>query len=426
MYEIIIILLLIVLNGFLAMSEIAFVSAKRFKLEEKAKKGSESAKKALALLSDPEKFLSAVQIGITLIGILAGAFGGYAMAEDLVPYINHIEYLKPYSIEISFAIIVTAITYLSLVIGELVPKSIALKNPERITLLMAAFMFFLSKAFAPFVWLLSVSTRFIIFLFRIKKSEEPPVSEDELKSLLEFGKLHGTFEKEETEIIKKIFSFNDKRVIEIMVPRTEIDWIDISMTNQEILNFISSHHYSKYIVCENNIDHTLGILESKEFLLKFHINNTFDLRKILNEILFVPASIYSIELFEKFRTHKTNIALIVDEYGGTHGLITLHDLIENIVGDIPGKFEKSGPEIFERKDKSYLVDGSIEIKKLSELLQVEFTAKDYTTLGGFLMKRLGKIPEVGDKVTYSLYKFKVMDMDGKRVDKVLIKKLDNV
>ncbi|MEW6005662.1 MAG: hemolysin family protein [Stygiobacter sp.] len=426
MYEIIIILLLIVLNGFLAMSEIAFVSAKRFKLEEEAKKGSESAKKALYLLSEPEKFLSAIQIGITLIGILAGAFGGYAMAEDLMPYINQIEYLKPYSIEISFTIIVTTITYLSLVIGELVPKSIALNNPERITLLMAALMFFLSKAFAPFVWLLSVSTRFVIFLFRIKKSEEPLVSEDELKSLLEFGKLHGAFEKEETEMIKNIFSFNDKRVIEIMVPRTKIEWIDISMTNQEILHFISSHHYSKYVVCENNIDHTLGIIDSKEFLLNYHINHNFDLRKILNKILFLPASIYSIELFENFRIHKTNIALIVDEYGGTQGLITLHDLIENIVGDIPEKFEKPEPEIFERKDKLYLVDGLIEIKKLSELLQIEFSAKDYTTLGGFLMKQLGKIPEIGDILTYSLYKFEVMDMDGKRVDKVLVKKLDSV
>lgn len=426
MYEIIIILILIALNGFLAMSEIAFVSAKRFKLEEKAKKGSEPARKALALLREPEKFLSAIQIGITLIGILAGAFGGYAMAEDLTPYINKIDYLKPYSIEISFAIIVTAITYLSLVIGELVPKSIALNNPEKITLLMAALMYFISKAFAPFVWLLSISTKFIIFLFRIKKSEEPPVSEDELKSLLEFGKLHGTFGIKETEMIKKIFSFNDKRVIEIMVPRTKIEWIDISMANQEILHFISSHNYSRYVVCENNIDHTLGILESKEFLLKYQINNTFDLRTILNEILFVPTSIYSIELFEKFRIHKTNIALIVDEYGGTQGLITLHDLIENIVGDIPEKFDKTEPEIFERKDKSYLVDGSIEIKKLSELLFIEFTAKDYTTLGGFLMKRLGKIPEVGDIVTYSIYKFEVMDMDGKRVDKVLIEKLDSV
>lgn len=412
------------LNGFLAMSEIAFVSAKRFRLEEKAKKGSQSAEKALVLLSDPEKFLSSVQIGITLVGILAGAFGGYAMAEDLTPLINQIEYLRPYSLEISFAIIVTIITYLSLVIGELVPKSIALNNPEKITLLTANLMFIISKTFAPFVWLLSVSTRFLLFVLRVKKNKETPVSEDELKALLEFGKLHGTFENEETEMIKKIFSFNDKRVIEIMVPRPEIEWIDISMSNEEIFNFISSHNFSRYIVCDRSIDYTVGLLESKEFLIKYHAEKNFDIRTILNEILFVPASIYSIELFEKFRLVKTNVALIIDEYGGTQGLITLHDLIENIVGDIPEKFEKSEPEIFERKDKSFLVDGSIEIRKLAELLQAEFNTKDYTTLGGFVMKMLGKIPKTGDTLNYGIYKFEVIDMDGKRVDKVLIEKVD--
>jgi putative hemolysin len=424
MYEIVIILILISLNGFLAMSEIAFVSARRFKLEEKAKRGSEAARKALSLLREPEKFLSAVQIGITLIGILAGAFGGYAMAEDLVPYINKIKYLQAYSIEISFALIVTAITYLSLVVGELVPKSIAMNNPEKITLLMAGLMFFLSKAFAPFVWFLSISTKFILFLFRLKKSDEPPVSEDELKSLLEFGTLHGTFEKEESEMIKKIFSFNDKRATEIMVPRTEIEWIDSTMTNKEIFSFISSHHYSKYIFCEDNIDHFTGILDAKEFIIKYHSDESLDVRSILGEPLVVPNSIYSIELFERFRVHKTNIVLVVDEYGGTDGLITLHDLIENIVGDIPERFEAHEQEILKRKDNSYSVDGSTDIRRLSELLLLEFKAEDYTTLGGFIMKSLGKIPAAGDVVEYSNHRFEVTEMDGKRVDKVHITKLN--
>ena len=426
MYEIIIIIILMVINGFLAMSEIAFVSAKRFILEEKAKKGSEAAKKALILLQEPEKFLSSVQIGITLIGILAGAFGGYALAEDLIPFISTIDFLKPYAIQISFAIIVAAITYLSLVIGELVPKTIAFNNPEAITLYIASFMYFISKAFAPFVWFLSISTRFIIFIFRIKKSAVPPVSEDELKSLLEFGTKHGTFEKEESEMIKKIFNFNDKKVTEIMVPRTEIEWIDSAISNQEIFQFVSSHNYSKYVVCENDIDNFIGILDSKEFLIKYNVNVSFDLRSILNESLVVPDSIYSIELFEIFRSHKTNIALVVDEYGGTEGLITLHDLIENIVGEIPEKYEKPEQEIYRRKDGTYLVEGSMDITRLSEFLSIDFEAKDYTTLGGFMMERLGKIPEEGDIVDYLAYKFEVIDMDGKRVDKVLIEKLNNV
>ncbi len=422
MYEIVIIILLILINGLLAMSEIAFVSSKKFKLEDKAKKGSEAAKKALELLREPEKFLSAVQIGITLVGILAGAFGGYAMAEDLTPYLNKIDFLKPYSLEISFAIIVSLITYLSLVIGELVPKSIALKDPEKITLLMAGLMHFISKAFAPFVWFLSISTKFLIVFFRIKKSEEPPISEDELKSLLDFGTVHGTFEKEESEMIKKIFSFNDKRVSEILIPRTEIEWIDSTFSNQEVFQFISTHQYSKYVVCERNLDNLIGILDSKEFLLKYHLNTSFELRSILTEPLIVPYSIYSIELFEKFRINKTNIALIVDEHGGTEGLITLHDLIENIVGDIPEKFETPEKEIVRRTDGSYLIDGSTDIRKAAELLSLEFSVKDYTTLGGFFMERLGKIPKEGDIIKYSSYKFEIVDMDGNRVDKVLVEK----
>lgn len=424
MYEIVIILLLILLNGFLAMSEIAFVSARRFKLEEKAKRGSESAKKALALLNEPDKFLSAVQIGITLVGILAGAFGGFAMAEDLVPYVNQIEFFRPYSAEISLGIIVTLITYLSLVIGELVPKSIALNNPEKITLLVAGMMHLISKVFSPVVWLLSISTRFVLFFLPGKKSEDPLVSEDELKSLLEFGKIHGAFENEETEMIKKIISFNDKKVVDIMIPRRDIEWIDLALTNQEIFNFFKNHHFSRYIVCKDDIDHTVGLLESKEFLLSYNSNPEFDLQSILSEILFVPTSIYSIDLFDKFRGHKTNIALVVNEYGGTEGLVTLHDLIENIVGDIPEKFDKPEPKIFEREDKSFLIDGSVEIDKLSEILHIEFPAENYRTLAGFLIKHIGEIPDVGDSAIYRNYKFEVVDMDQKRVDKVLVQKID--
>lgn len=392
-------------------------------MEEKARKGSESARKALLLISDPDRFLSSVQIGITLVGILAGAYGGYAMAEDLVPFINQIELLRPYSIEISLAIIVTLITYLSLVVGELVPKSIALNNPEKITLLVAGIMYYISKIFSPVVSFLSISTRFVVFFLPINNSKEPPVSEDELKSLLEFGKIHGAFESEETEMIKKIISFNDKKVIDIMIPRRDIEWIDITLTNQEILQFFTNHHFSRYIVCKEDLDHTVGLLESKEFLLRFNTEPDFALQEILSDILFVPATIYSIDLFEKFRIHKTNIALVVNEYGGTEGLITLHDLIENIVGDIPEKFDKPEPRIFEREDKSYLVDGSLEIEKLSEILHIEFPSENYRTLAGFLIKQIGEIPDVGDSTTYGQYKFEVVDMDQKRVDKVLIQKL---
>ncbi len=423
MYEIVIIIILLFFNGLLAMSEIAFVSAKRFKLEDKAKKGNASAKKALYLLNEPEKFLSAVQIGITSIGILAGAFGGYAMAEDLTPYLEKIDYLKPYSVEISFALIVTIITYLSLVIGELVPKRIALNNPEKITLLSAPLMYFITKAFAPIVGFLSISTKFILFFIRVKKNEEPPVTEDELKSLLELGTFHGTFEKEESEMIKKVFSFNDKKVNSILIPRKNIEWIDSSMTNQEIFQFISSHHYSRYFVCEKNIDNLLGLAESKEFLIKYYNDPSFDIRTILNEVLVIPESIYSFDLLEKFRSHKSTIALIVDEYGGTQGLITLHDLIEDIFGDLPEKFEESEQIIFERKDGTYLVDGSTEINKVADFFSIEFKTKDYSTFSGFIMHQLDSIPKEGDIINYGSYQFEVIDMDGKRIDKIIVKKI---
>lgn len=424
-FEILIILILVFLNGFLAMSEIAFVSAKRFKLAEKAKKGNAAAKKALILLQEPEKFLSSVQIGITLVGIIAGAFGGYAMAGDLNPHLEKIEFLRPYAREISFTLIVIIITYLSLVIGELVPKGIAMNNPEKITLLTAPLMYFISKAFTPLVGFLSITTKSLLMLFGFRKNEEPPVTEDELKSLLELGTSHGTFEKEESEMIKKIFSFNDKRVSSVMVPRTEIEWIDSTITQQEAFNFISSHQFSRYLVCEDNIDNVLGYIDAKEFLIKYHNDPSFDIQSIFHQTLVIPEYIYSIELVEKFRSQRTNIALIIDEYGGTQGLITLHDLIENIFGDLPNKFEESEQRIIKRNDGTFLVDGSMEIVKISEFFSIEFNTADYVTLNGFIMHQLGKISKEGDIINYGSYQFEVIDMDGKRIDKVLIKKLDN-
>ncbi|MBU2494689.1 MAG: hemolysin family protein [Bacteroidetes bacterium] len=422
MYEIVIILILILINGLLAMSEIAFVSSKRFKLEESARKGNEAAKKALLLLKEPEKFLSAVQIGITLIGILAGAFGGYAMAEDLNPFIEKIDYLRPYSIEISFFIIVALITYLSLVIGELVPKSAAMNNPEKITLLTAPLMYFLTKIFTPLVIFLSLSTKLVLFFLRIKKNEEPPVTEEELKSLLTLGTRHGTIEKEESEMIKRIFSFNDKKVTAVMIPRNEIEWIDVTLTNKEIFTFISSHHYSRYFVCDKNIDNLLGYIDVKEFLIKYSIKHDFDFRTIINEALAVPEHFYSINLLDKFRARKTNLALIIDEYGGSKGMITLHDLIEDIFGDLPEKHEAPEQNIIKRKDGSFLIDGSTDIIKISSLLSIEIEADNFSTLSGFIMFHLDRIPKEGDIFNYGMYDFEVIDMDGRKVDKILVKK----
>ena len=406
------------------MSEIAFVSSKKFKLEELSKRGNKSAKKALYLLEDPERFLSAVQIGITLVGILAGAFGGYALAEDLTPYLQKIDILKKYASEISFTLLVIVITYFSLVFGELVPKSIALKNSERITILTAPLMYSITKIFSPLVGFLSVSTKVFLWVFRIKKSDEVPVTEAELRSLLELGTKYGTFEKEESEMIKKVFKFNDKKVNAILIPRPDIDWIDINNNNNEIFNFIKSHNYSRYPVCENNLDNCHGIIESKEFLINFIENPNFELKNVIKETLIVHESIFTVDLLEKFRDSKSNLALIVDEYGGTKGLITLHDLIEDIFGELPEEFDSDEKRIIVRKDGSFVVDGLVEIQEIIEKLSLNIHEPDYSTLSGFIMHQLGTVPTEGEEFDYGNYKFEIIDMDGKRIDKVLIKKID--
>ncbi|MBZ0184040.1 MAG: hemolysin family protein [Melioribacteraceae bacterium] len=422
MNEIVIIGILILINGILAMSEIAFVSARKFKLEDLSQKGNKSAQKALKLLEDPERFLSAVQIGITLVGILAGAFGGYALAEDLTPYLQKVELLKEYAAEISFTLLVIVITYLSLIFGELVPKSIALKNAERITVLTAPLMYSITKVFSPLVGFLSISTKVILWLFRIKQSNEVPVTEEELKSLLELGTRHGTFEKEESEMIKKVFNFNDKKVGSILIPRTEIEWIDLNSNNREIFEFIKSHNFSRYLVCDSNIDNFHGIIESKEFLINYNENPNFEFKEVIKETLIVHESIFTIDLLEKFRASKSNLALVVDEYGGTKGLITLHDLIEDIFGELPEEFDEDETKIIVRADGSLLVDGLIDITELMDKLSLKIEEPDYSTLSGFIMHQLGTVPAEGEILDYEDYRFEVIDMDGKRIDKVLIKK----
>lgn len=422
MNEIVIIGILILINGILAMSEIAFVSARKFKLEDLSQKGNKSAQKALKLLEDPERFLSAVQIGITLVGILAGAFGGYALAEDLTPYLQKVELLREYAAEISFTLLVIVITYLSLIFGELVPKSIALKNAERITVLTAPLMYSITKVFSPLVGFLSISTKVILWLFRIKQSNEVPVTEEELKSLLELGTRHGTFEKEESEMIKKVFNFNDKKVGSILIPRTEIEWIDINSNNREIFEFIKSHNFSRYLVCDSNIDNFHGIIESKEFLINYNENPNFEFKEVIKETLIVHESIFTIDLLEKFRASKSNLALVVDEYGGTKGLITLHDLIEDIFGELPEEFDEDETKIIVRADGSLLVDGLIDITELMDKLSLKIEEPDYSTLSGFIMHQLGTVPAEGEILDYEDYRFEVIDMDGKRIDKVLIKK----
>jgi len=416
--------MLIVLNGFFAMSEIAIVSSRKSKLETLAKNGNKGAKKAIKLLEHPENFLSAVQIGITLIGIVAGAYGGTALAQDLVPYLNQFDSIKKYSTEISFAIVVGLITYFSLIIGELVPKTLAFNNPEKLASFAAPIMSVLASTTKPIIWLLSISTKlFLKFLF-IKPNKENPITEEELKYLLEQGTQHGTFEKYETEIIKSIFRFGDRRASSIMTERRDVVYLDINLTQKQTTEFIETNNKKVYPVCDGTLDNFLGIVDSAEYLLEALKNESIQIKKILYNPIFIPESVNALKVIEKFRYAQRHFAVVIDEHGSVIGIITLHNIIENILGDLPEKDDEvEVPQIVERRDGSYLVDGIIMVDELNDKLNtnIQLTDKGFVTLGGYVMDKIGRIPKAGDNFVDNGFYYEVLDMDEKRVDKVLVK-----
>jgi len=422
--EIIIIAILIVLNGFFAMAEIALVSSKKSKLEKEARAGSKGAGTALKLLSQPENFLSTVQIGITLIGIVAGAYGGVALAEDLVPFFLKFEQLKEYAFEISIVIVVGIITYFSLIIGELVPKTIAFNNPEGIAIAAAPFMLVLSSITKPLVILLSWSTKFILRIFFIEPKSEQPISEEELKILLEYGAKHGSFDKYEADLVKSIFRFGDRDAYSIMTNRQDIVWIDINASIDKIISVITVNGFNYYPVCEYNLDNVLGLINTQSLLLKINSGEQFDLKELIYDPVYIPDGLPSFRIIERFKAANKYVAIVVDEFGTIEGMITLHDLLENIIGELPKQTElPESPEIVKRNDGSLLVSGSVHIDELIEIADIDIPVNEnqYVSIGGFIMAQLGKIPVEGDNFDFKGFSYEVVDMDGKRVDKVLIK-----
>ncbi len=425
MIEIFIILILVFLNGFFAMSEIAIVSSKKARLEDLAQKGKRGAKIALSLITEPEKFLSTVQVGITLIGIVAGAYGGIAIAEDITPLIQKIALFEEAAEEISIIFVIAIITYLSLVIGELVPKTIAFNNPETIAVIVAPIMKLLSAAVSPVIWFLTISTKLFLRTFRIKQNTQPPITEEELKILLEQGSKHGTLETKEAEMIQSIFRFGDRKADSIMTLRKDVVWINANDSSEKIKEIIMKYKFSKYPVCDGSLDKMLGVISIRDFLENYFSNDEVDLRSIMIQPVIVTEYSNSLKILEKFRQSKNYIAIVIDEYGAVQGLITLHDLVENIFGDLPEIFEQNEEEIFYEKDGSMLIEGSFLVDELEELLKIYLQDKDkYNTLGGLIMYHLNRIPNTGDSFELAHYLFKVVDMDGKRVDKVLVKKIN--
>ncbi|MCD6017400.1 MAG: corC 2 [Bacteroidetes bacterium] len=422
MTEIIIILVLFILNGLFAMCEIALVSSRRSRLEQRSKEGSKGAHIALKLLKEPEKFLSTVQIGITLVGIIAGAYGGEAFTKDLQPYFERITWLKDYAEEVAFISIIVVITYFSLIIGELVPKSIALNNPERITIALAPFMRMLAIVTYPFVVFLSVSTKAFLKIFMIKENKEPPVTEDELKYMIETGSQYGVIEKQEGEIMHSVFKFGDRTADNVMTGKRDIVWINVSQTKEEILALVFQSSFTKFPVGDESIDRIIGTVSLKDIMLSATGNAPFDLRQHLMDPIFFPQSTSALRILDTFRKKQIHIGFVVNEYGGTEGLITLHDLVENIIGDFPEIGDQDELKIIEREDGSFLVDAEIEIDTIKETFKISSlpNEKNYKTLAGFMINQMHSIPKTGDCFALNRYKFEIVDMDRNRIDKVLI------
>ena len=426
--EILIISLLLLLNGLFAMYEIALVSSRKSRLEEKAKFGSKGAKTALFLLHEPEKILSAIQIGITLVGIVSGAFGGLALSGDLVPFFRSITILAPYADALAITAVVGAITYFSLIIGELVPKTIALNNPETIAIFLSPAMKVIGSALYPVVWFLSISTKLVLTLFRIKRNSEAPVTEEELRLLLKQGSEHGVIEKEESDIINEVIRFGDKRAGSIMTHRTEVDWIDMTDPVDEILSKVMHSPYSRLPVCVKSFDKISGIVAKKDVLSYFINHKSLLLDGIITEPLYLPEHMPAIKVLELFRKTKNHFGVVIDEYGSLEGIITLHDVTENIMGDFPEIADAAEPEVFQREDGSYLIDGSMTLEDVKDLLDIrsfleqEKEESNINSIGGLAMYKLDRIPQTGDKFIIQGHVFEIVDMDRNRVDKLMVRR----
>ena len=422
--EIIIILVLILANGVLAMAEIAVVSARKARLQQRADEGDDKGRMALELANNPGDFLASVQVGITLVGVLAGAFGGATLAKQISIWLADFPRLAPYSEAIAVGLVVILITYFTLVLGELVPKRLALNNPEDIAAAVAGPMRRLALLVSPVVRLLSASTNLILRLAGVKPSSDPPVTEEEIKVMLNQGTQAGVFAEAEQDMVEAVFRLGDRRVGKLLTPRPEVVWLDTEeaadITQSKILGSV----YSRFPVTQGGLDHVIGIVQSKDLLDNLLSGKPLDLLGSLYPPLFVPESMPALKVLELLRHSKVHIALVIDEFGGFQGLVTLFDILELIVGEIPESGERSNLEVIQREDGTWLVDGMLPIDEFKALFHLSELPDElrgyYQTVGGFIMSFLGHIPAASDHFEWSGIRIEVMDMDGMRVDKVLV------
>lgn len=422
--EITIIVILIVLNGIFALSEFAIVSAKRARLQQRADEGDTGAAAALELAEEPTPFLSTIQIGITLVGIFAGAYGGVTIAKGLAVYFTAIPSLAPYDEALSITLVVLVITYLTLIFGELVPKRIALNNAEKLAATVAKPMRLLSVIATPLVFVLSRSTEVVLRTLGIRETEEPPVTEEEIKIMLEEGTEAGIFEKAELSMVEGVFDLGDRRVASLMTPRPDIIALDLDDPDEENLRRMIISGRSNFPAFREDLESIVGMVSVKNVLARMVNVGSPDIKGAVTKPFFVLETISVLKLLESFKESGVHSALVTDEYGSIQGLITLHDILEAIVGDVRSAGEPVETPIVVREDGSWLIDGSTPVEDIKDILSVEaFPGEDegqYHTIAGLIMYALNRIPSTGDYVELGDLRYEVVDMDGNRVDKVMV------
>ena len=410
--------ILLLLNGVLAMAETALLSVRKTRLQNQHNKGDERAGLVLKLTENPNQFLSVIQIGITSIDLLIGALTAATLGVWINTELDYFPLLQPYSEIIGLLVSILPITYLSLVLGELVPKRLALRDPEAVSSRVAGSMFFFSKLFSPLVKLLSFSTEGILKLLGVKESLDPPVTEEELHLLIDQGTQAGVFQEAEQDMVEGIFSLGDSRVYSLMTPRTELVWLDIADSIEEIRVKIAECPYSRFPVRQDSLETIVGIVKSRDLLVESLSGKEIDLKTLLKPAFFIPETMFASRALELFKEKNTELLLVVDEFGGLQGLLTINDILEEIVGAM--EFEE--PQATQRQDGSWLLDGMLEVDEFKELFDFKALPHEdeYETLSGFMMTSLGRVPQAADNFDWNGFRFEVMDMDGRRVDKVLV------
>ncbi len=426
-FEIILIVLLVVANGLFAMSEMALVASRKARLKQRAKEGVAGAKVALELAEAPSDFLATAQIGITLVSVIASAFGGAKLADPLAAWLEQFPAVAAYSTAIALTTVVAGITLLTIFIGELVPKRLAIAHAEAIACVAARPMRVLAKICTPLVHVLGRTTDWIVKVVGVKKTgDEPVVTDDEVRHLLDQGMRAGNFEFVERLMVDNLFKLSDRRVGSIMTPRQDVVWLDVAEPLAEIHRKISADNHARYIVADGDLDHVIGVVRIRDLLKKSLAGAKIDLKVAVQKPLYVPETLPALKLLEAFKRRRQHMALVLDEYGGLQGIATLADVLESILGDIPDHGEYSEPDAVQRDDGSWLLDGGIDVEKVRTILSMPPSTEDerqsFSTLAGFVMYHMGRVPNIGDHFEHENVRFEVVDLDGRRIDRVLAQK----